>query len=346
MMKMSLGVIVLASACGVDGGTEPPIVDPPIVDPPVASVIGRCLADGGALKQLWATSNQHGPVTSIAVGGSTIVLGSTDGSVKIWDVNGSSPSYGTPFLDDTGVIVDAIAFAADGQVFGGDRQGRLSEWRVADSVTMRTIPVGEDPLETIALSPDGSQAAVGAGPLSPTIRIIDRANGAVGAPLTTTLWGVNSIAYGTGGELFTAGHWYGVPMIERRSVDAASEVVDAWRVMSMSGHVHSIAVDAAVTRLAAAGDDFVAVFDPHALETGASIVRPVVGHRAVDLALLGSDVIATAGEEGTLRLWSAATAEPLAMLEIPAPVGLGVAGDGATVFTSGADGMLRAFGCR
>ena len=33
---------------------------------------------------------------------------------------------------------------------------------------------------------------------------------------TTTLWGVNSIAYGTGEELFTAGHWYGVPMIERR----------------------------------------------------------------------------------------------------------------------------------
>jgi len=346
MMKMSAGLIVLAAACGVDGGTEPPIVDPPIVDPPVASAIGRCLAEGGALKQLWATSNQHGPVTSIAVGGSTIVLGSADGSVKIWNVNGSSPSYGTPFLDDTGIVVDAIAFADDGQVFGGDRQGRLSEWRLADSETMRTIPVGEDPLETIALSPDGSQAAVGAGPLSPAVRIINRANGAVGAPLPTTLWGVRSIAYGTGGELFTAGHWYGVPMIERRSIDEATEVVDEWKVMSMTGHVHGIAVDSAVTRLAAAGDDFVGVFDPHALETGVSIIRPVVGHRAIDVALLGTDVVASAGEEGTLRLWSATTVEPLAQLEIPEPVGLGVSGDGATLFTSGPDGILRAFGCR
>ena len=144
MMKMSLGLVVIVSACGTDGSTvDPPIVDPPIVEPPVVSVIGRCLADGGQVRQLWATSNQHGPVTSIAVGGSTIVLGSADGSVKIWNVNGSSPSYGTPFLDDTGVVVDALAFAfgADGQVFGGDRDGRLSEWRVADPSTMRTIPV-------------------------------------------------------------------------------------------------------------------------------------------------------------------------------------------------------------
>ncbi len=341
-MKTTLGLIVVASACGTDGGTG----EPPIVDPPAASAIGRCLADGGALRPLWTTSNQHGPVTSIAVIGSTIVLGSADGSVKLWSVDGSSPSYGAPFLDDTGIAVDALASGDDGLVFGGDREGRFSEWRLSDSATMRTIPIGEEPLATIAISTDGSQAALGAGPQSPTIRIVERATGAVGEPLATTLWGVNSIAYGTGGELFTAGHWYGVPMIERRSIDAASEVVDSWIVKTMTGHVHAIAVDPAVTRLAAAGDDFVAIFDPHALETGASIVRLVSGHRAIDAALLGSDVVATAGEEGTLRLWSATTAEPLAMLEIPEPVGVGVAGDGATLFTAGPDGVLRAFGCR
>ena len=83
-MKMRQGLLVLVAACGTDGSQ----IDPPIE----ASAIESCLAAGGSLRQLWATSNQHGPVTSIAVGGSTIVLGSADGSVKQWDVDGSSPS--------------------------------------------------------------------------------------------------------------------------------------------------------------------------------------------------------------------------------------------------------------
>ncbi len=337
-MKMRQGLLVLVAACGNDGSQ----VDPPIE----ASAIERCLTEGGALRPLWATSNQHGPVTSIAVGGSTIVLGSADGSVKQWDVEGASPSYGTPFVDDTGIGVDAVAFSSDGQVLGVDRQGRLSEWRLSDARAMRTIPVADVPLEVVAVSEHAEQAAVARGSAHPEIEIVDRATGAIGAPLQTTLWGVHSIVYGHGGALFTAGHWYGVPMIERRAMSAPSDVIEVWADMAMTAHVHAIAVDPYVTRMAAGGDQFVAVLDPKALASDATIVREVEGHRAIDVAVLGTRVFATVGQEGTLRLWSATTAEPLAMLEIPEPIGLGVDAAGETLFTAGPDGMLRAFGCR
>lgn len=336
-MKMRQGLLVMIAACGTDGsGGEPPI-------PTELSAIERCLADGGSVRQLWATSNQRGPVTSIAVAGSTIVLGSADGSVKQWDVDGSSPSYGTPLLDETDIGVDAVAFSSDGLVLGVDRLGRFNEWRLSDGRAMRTIPISDAPLEVVAVSEHGEQAAVARGA---EIQTIDRATGVVSTALPTTLWGVSSVVYGHGGVLFTAGHWYGVPMIERREMSAPAEVIEAWADMGMTAHVNAIAIDPYVTRMAAGGDDFVAVLAPKALESSATIVRDAPGHRAIDVALLGLGVFATAGQEGTLRLWSATTAEPIAMLEIPEPVGLGVDARGETVFTAGPDGMLRAFGCR
>ncbi len=337
-MKMRQGLLVLVTACGTDGSQ----IDPPIDFPDEASAIERCLADGGSLRQLWATSNQHGPVTSIAVSGSTIVLGSADGSVKQWNVGGGSASYGTPFVDDTGIGVDAVAFSSDGQVLGVDRLGQLTEWRLSDARPLRTISIADVPLDVVAVSEHAEQAAVA---YRDQVQVIDRVTGEVGAPLPTFLWGVRAAIYGHGGVLFTAGHSYGTAMVERRALAAPRDVIESTS-LSLTATVQAIAVDPYVTRMAAAGGDFVAILEPKALASEDAIVREVVGHRAIDVALLGLRVFATVGQEGTLRLWSATTAEPIAMLEIPEPIGLGVDERGETVFTAGSDGMLRAFGCR
>jgi hypothetical protein len=312
------------------------MVDPP----PGETVIERCLAGGGTLQQLWATSNQHGPVSSIAVGGEIVVLGSLDGSVKQWTTGGTSPIYGVPFEDDTGIVVDALAFAhgADHEVAGVDRNGRFSEWRVADSSPMRTLPVVTDgALTAVAISE--RQAAIARGPESPEVRVIDRSSGEISAPLTTQLWGATSIAF-SGDALYTAGHWYGVPEIERRSAAAPDAVIEEWRENAQQGQVKAIAVDG--EHLAAAGDNFIAILDPEAI-AGEKTLVPVEGHAAIGVALL-TEMVVTVGHEGTLRTWSM-TGEPLATLQIPEPIGIGRDADGATLFTSGPDGMLHAFGC-
>src|SRR5438093_12793866 len=90
-------------------GTDPNSGDDTPRPPGPRSAIESCIASGGQLAELWSTSNQHGAVRSIAVSGSTVVLGSEDGSVKQWSVTGADPSYGTRFADE-GPIVSALAF--------------------------------------------------------------------------------------------------------------------------------------------------------------------------------------------------------------------------------------------
>jgi WD40 repeat protein len=342
MTRTTLLLLGIVSGCGTDGGQ----IDPPADPPGDASPLERCLAGGGALHELWATGNQHGAVTSIAVASSTVVLGSEDGSVKQWNLAGSSASYGTPFLDDTGIVVDALAFSTDGQVLGADRRGRVSEWRVSDAQPMRTMEITSEPLAAIAVSEHADLAAVALGSSSPEVRVITRATGSISAPLATTLWGVRSVLFGHGRKLFTAGHWYGVPMIERRSTDAPGEVISEWSDMALAGHVHAIAVNSYATRMAAAGDDFIAVLDVETLDGDGTIVHPVADHRAIGVAMTGPHTFATVGAEGTLRLWNLATAEPIGQLEIAEPIGLGVDASGEHIFTSGPDGDLHAYGCR
>lgn len=339
MTRLLLLGLALASGCGTDGTGVP--TDTPIDPPTEATPIERCLANGGTLQELWATSNQHGPVSSIAVSGTIVVLGSLDGSVKQWTTGGTSPSYGAPFEDDTGIVVDALAFAPGNQerVAGVDRDGRFSEWRVSDATPMRTLSVIQDgALTAVAISE--RQAVIARGPESPEVRVIDRASGEISAPLSTQLWGATSMAF-AGDSLYTAGHWYGVPEIERRSTAAPGEVIEEWRESSLQGHVKAIAVNGA--HLAAAGDDLVAILDPDAI-AGEKVVVPVAGHEAIGVELL-TDMVVTAGREGTLRTWSLA-GESLATLTIPEPVGIGRDAEGATLFTSGPDGLLHAFGCK
>lgn len=334
---------------GCLGGTEPiepddPPIDPPI-DPPVElSPIERCLSDGGTLQQLWAASNQHGPVTSIAVEGSTIVLGSADGSVKQWNVDGSEPSYGRPFRDDTGVIATAVAFTGDGGLVAGDADGTVTEWSLDAGAPVRSMGVGDQTL--VAVAGNASHLVVARGETSGELTLIDRATGTPQAPLYTTLWGGTVVAFAPGGQLYTAGHNYGVPLIERRELASPDEVVSAWfdQQLPIAGNVLALAVDRATTTLVAGGRDWVAAFDPRELATPRHFVA-VDGHDAAGAVLLGRDLFATAGREGTLRIWSK-TAEPLAMIEVPEPVGIGIDGAGTTLFTSGPDGELHAFGCR
>jgi WD40 repeat protein len=286
-------------------------------------------------------------VTSIAVGGTTVVLGSADGSVKIWRTSGESPAYGVPFLEGNGVVVDALAFTTTRTVLGADRSGLLSEWRLDDSEALPSTTIGDAALSVVAVSPNDELAAVASSavPSQPEIHIVDRQSRAVGEPLTTLLWGVTSMAFADDHALFTAGHHYGQPMIERRSTDDPSTVIDKWRDQRLSAQVKAFAVAPDLTKLVAAGDGFVAVFDPNALST-ATVVTEVPGHDAIGILLLaGNALFVTVGKEGTLRTWSANTGEALGTLSIPEPVGVGIDARGERMFTAGPDGNLRAFGC-
>lgn len=334
-------LLLVCGACGTNpssgGGGGDDVVDPPVT----MSALERCVNDGGALTELWSAGNQHGPVTSI-VAGALVVLGSQDGSVKQWTVDGDEPSYGLPFTR-AGSPVAAMALSAD-HILAATQQGEVAEWKLADASPARTTTIADSELSALAVSTDAIRAVTGT--TTGQSVVIERATG-VTTPLESTLWGVNAISFVAGNQLFTAGHWYGTPQIERRAADAPIAVVDEWSDRQRQAHVRAIATDADATRLVAAGDGFVASFAPDQLAAGPLAITELAEHRAVGaLVLPGGVLVVTAGSEGTLRVWNAQTAALVTTLPIAAPIGIAADTAGTRLYTSGADGRLHAYGCK
>src|SRR5262245_29916939 len=219
-MKIWVGLLLLSAACGTDpsgGGGGDDVIDPPHP----LSALERCIHDGGTVNELWSVGNQHGPVTSI-VAGSLVVLGSQDGSVKQWSIDGDEPAYGIPFTR-SGAAVAAMALSPE-HILAATVQGDVAQWKLADASPAGTMTLHDAELSALAVSDDATRAV--AGTKSGQLLVIDRASGAT-TQLTSTLWGVHAVAY-NGNRLFTAGHWYGTPQVERRAADTPVEAIDVW----------------------------------------------------------------------------------------------------------------------
>ncbi len=343
-MKKRIGLVLFVAACGSDGmmtGGDDGGGGDDVIDPPgMLSPLERCIVDGGSIKELWSVGNQHGPVTSI-VAGSLVVLGGQDGSVKQWTVDGDEPQYGTPFTT-AGATVAAMALSAN-HITAATAQGQVAEWTLADAAPSRTTTIADVELSALAVSDDAARAITGT--TSGELFLVER-----GAPamtkLTSTMWGVRSIGFAAGNRLYTAGHWYGTPQLERRAADSPVEAPDVWNDQGRTGHVTAVATDAEATRLVAAGERFVATFAPDNVAAGPLAISDLEDHAAVGAVLLpGGKLFVTAGSEGTLRVWDAGTAQPVSTLSIPAPIGIAADTAGTRLFTSGVDGRLHAFGC-
>ena len=338
-------LLLVCAGCGtdtgagteVDAGTD----DGGIDTPGELSKLESCLSEGGTLTELWAVNNQHGPVTSI-VAGSLVVLGGQDGSVKQWSIDGDEPAYGTPFTT-AGSPVVALALSSDAHVLAATQQGTVPAWRLSDASATDTTTIVDAQLSALAVSPDATRLVVG----TATGQLFDatRETGAK-EQLESSLWGVDAIAFAAGDRLYTAGHWYGTPQIERRVAATPIYVIDEWNDQARNGHVRAVAANAEASLLVAAGDGFVATFAPDDLAAGPRVIADAADHTAVGAVLLpGGALFVTAGSEGTLRVWNAETAAHVATLQIAAPIGLAADTDGTRLFTSGADGRLHAFGC-
>lgn len=107
----------------------------------------------------------------------------------------------------------------------------------------------------------------------------------------------------------------------------------------------SIALDPDATRVIAGGTGFVAVLDATNLDAGPLAITSVPDHEVTGAVWLPGGLFATAGREGTVRIWNLETAAPLASATVSSPIDLVSDGD-ATLYTSGPDGYVRALACR
>lgn len=333
-MMRRFACVLLMAACGSTSGDDG--VDPPLGE---LSAIERCVLGGSSLAEAWSVGNRRGPITSI-VADSLIVVGSADGSVKQWTPDGDDPSYGVPFSTQ-GPEVAALALTSEGTIVSAAKPGAITEWRLSDATQTTTMTIADTSLSTVSVRADNAQIVVGTS--AGEVFAIDRAT-SERVQLSSYLWSAHAVRH-DGSVLLTAGHDYGTPRVEQRDAASPVAIVDAWSDISRTGHIRGL--DSKDGVIVAAGDGLVAVLAAGQLQAGPLAISELTAHQAIGVVMLpGGELFATAGSEGTLRLWKTADASLVATLPIAPAAGLARNRDGSQLYTAGPDGRVHGFGCR
>jgi len=142
-------------------------------------------------------------VTSVAVNGNTVVSGSADRTVRVWDLSDGTLLRTLTASSCAGAghtaCVASVAISPDGdRIVSGSADGTIKVWNPSDGTLLRTLPVpgGGDAAHTggvrsVAISPDGNRIASGG--LDATIKLWSLTEGSLEKTLAAhgnTVWSV------------------------------------------------------------------------------------------------------------------------------------------------------------
>jgi len=133
--------------------------------------------------------------------GRTLVSGSNDNTIRLWDV---TTGQALRILEGHTETVSSVAFSPDGKTLvSGSYDNTIRVWDVTNGQSLRTLVGHDDWVNSVAFSPDGKTLASGSS--DATIRLWDVATG---QPLDTleghTNW-VLSVAFSPDGKTLVSG---------------------------------------------------------------------------------------------------------------------------------------------
>ena len=356
---LALASTAALPACSTDPIEPDPTPDGGVpIDPPTA--LARCAAPAGTIEAAWEVDNVRDPLISQAQFGTTILLGSGDGAVKSWLLDGqgtpSDPAYGTPFAEE-GFPVTALAAAPAGGMpafVGLDSYGQARLWSTNGFEIQPALSMTSTPGAYVATDDQLRWIAGGTADHGGALMIAELATGAIAGPLETPMWNITDAEFGRGGRLVTVGHMYGCPAIEVRDASTPAAVVGYWDGClnggMLSGWLRAVAVSPDATQAIAVGDGLIMRFDladvaagPVDLEQTYTQLDRVEWSAADAVAItLGPDP-ATGGS--TLTVWSTADLAVARRTSVPGAIGLTVDPAAGLLVTARADGMVRADRC-
>lgn len=228
--------------------------------------------------------------------GKTLVTGSWDTSVKLWE-----SQLEPTLIKDFGQHSDAIervAFSHSGHLLAIIADSIVEIWEVETSTRIRRLFNGKDVVSSVSFSPDDKKVVVGYLDVSGTIYVWDIQSGKISLEIKAHDGFVSNAIYSPAGNTIASSSW-------DRSIkiwDAKSGLI----IRTLEGHtnhVKDIDFSSKGNLLISGGDDNkVRLWD---VATG-QLIRTLRGHRgAVNSVHFGKDDkwIASAGEDKIIHIW-------------------------------------------
>ena len=230
--------------------------------------------------------------------GKTIVSGSSDNTIKLWDaVSGNLKQTLTGHSD----FVVSIAFSPDGKTFAsGSVDNTIKLWDASSGALKQTLSGHSNWVRSVAFSPDGKTVASGSN--DKTIKLWDAASGALKQTLSGHSDWVYSIAFSPDGKTIASSSldktvklWDAVSGTLKQTLTGHSDSVDWVAFSPDSKMIASASVDKTVK-----------LWDA----SNGALKQTLSGHDGVVSAVTFSPdgkTIASAGYDKTIKLWDAAS---------------------------------------
>lgn len=350
-LRAVVAFVMALSLCGCPPPSAPPAtldkINPPRIQilrqprlrtPPAALVLTAPLGRKVAV----VPRTGHGDdVVSVDVraDGELAVTGSRDGTVKVWDLRSGALLRS---IDDAGVATRVVLLADGRRVVTGSRDGRVRVWALPTGQLLRTIvaqPGNQDPVTALAVTPDGTRAAVAYGNGSSGLSLFALESGARQTHVDTSST-IRALSFTEDGDDLVSGDDAGalkrydpVTLELRRTIAGHAREISA---LATSGDGRRV--------LSASADGRLKLWDV----TSGALLAVVAAHsRPIRGVAVSADAgrAVSASEDGTVKLWDLDEKRALATLtgHAGAVTALAAASGADGIVTGGADGSVRAW---